>query len=103
MVGKWGVEYTSVGYGIAKTFAGDIDRAGTVYVFHGDARPERGEVVGPLRRRVRQRARERLALRVVEVAVLLEQELGERDLLVRRHLAARPRDPPLHRRRIATG
>ena len=37
MVGEWGVEYSSVGYGIAKTFAGDLDRAGTVYVFHDAA------------------------------------------------------------------
>ena len=37
MVGEWGVEYSSVGHGIAKTFAGDLDRAGTVYVFHDAA------------------------------------------------------------------
>ena len=38
MVGKWRVKYSSVGYGNASTFAGDLDRAGTIYVFHDAAK-----------------------------------------------------------------
>ena len=37
MVGEWGVMYSLVGHGIAKTFAADFDRAGTIYVFHDAA------------------------------------------------------------------